>query len=155
MADMSNENLRRMAADVVSAFVRNNKVPATEIGKVIQTVYAALVELSEPGAAGVPGTAKPAVPVRRSVSRHHVVCLEDGKEFRSLKRHLRTAHGLSPAEYRVKWGLRPDYPMVAPSYAAARSELAKKIGLGRKPKSPARGKASPKAARKRQVRKAA
>lgn len=155
MTGMSYEDVRRMAAEVVSAFVRNNKVPAGEIGKLIRIVYGSLVELSESTTADAQGAARPAVPVRRSVLRDRVVCLEDGKAFRSLKRHLRAAHGMTPDEYRVKWSLRHDYPMVAPSYAAARSRLAKKIGLGRKPKSAARGKASPKAVGRRQVRKAA
>lgn len=119
-----------LAADIVSAYVSNNTVPASDIPGLISDVYNALVRIGsgEPVMSGEPP--KPAVPVKRSVNSDYIVCLEDGKKFKSLKRHLRTQYSLSPEEYREKWGLPPDYPMVAPNYAKARSNLAKQMGLG-------------------------
>ena len=120
------EDMRSMAAQIVAAFVSGNKVPTGELPKLIETVYRSLEDLTKRGEAK-PG---PAVPVRQSVKRTHIVCLEDGKKFKTIKRHLQRTHSMTPAEYRAKWGLRHDYPMVAPSYAAKRSELAKAVGLG-------------------------
>lgn len=121
-----------LTADIVAAYVGNNAVPAADLPNLINDVYQAL-------AAAIGGTKekevveeKPAVPVRRSVTPEHIVCLEDGKKFKSLKRHLRTHHNMTPEEYREKWGLPADYPMVAPNYAEARSSLAKKMGLGQR-----------------------
>ena len=121
----------RMAVDIVSAYVGNNSVPTTQVPEVISTIFASLNALDETGI--VPAdTLHPAVPVRRSITPDYLICLEDGKKLKMLKRHLRAVYGLSPEEYRAKWGLPPDYPMVAPNYAKQRSNFAKQIGLGRK-----------------------
>jgi predicted transcriptional regulator len=124
-----------LAADIVSAYVSNNPVPAATLPDFIQTVHASLAALGRGAAAPEPAaeTKAPAVPVRKSITREYIVCLEDGKKFKSLKRHLQAAYGMTPADYRAKWGLPPDYPMVAPAYTAARSAMAKEMGLGRKP----------------------
>jgi predicted transcriptional regulator len=134
MTDQSGENETHLelTADIVSAYVSNNSVPAAELAPLIANISAALSGLRE-AAAVETALLKPAVNPKRSVQDDHIVCLEDGKKYKSLKRHLMTNHGLSPDEYRAKWGLPKDYPMVAPSYAATRSKLAKKMGLGRKP----------------------
>ncbi len=123
-----------MAADVVSAYVSNNPVPAADLPALIGQVYASLKGISEGTVAAQPEALKPAVPVKKSVTPDFIICLEDGKRFKSLKRHLRVSYGLTADEYRAKWGLPSDYPMVAKNYAAIRSALAKSIGLGRKPK---------------------
>lgn len=122
-----------LAAEVVAAYVSNNPVPSSGLSALILSVHEAVERLGkEPEKALAPTEAKaPAVPVRKSVAPDYLICLEDGKKFKSLRRHLRLL-GLSPEQYREKWGLPPDYPMVAPNYAAQRSALAKKIGLGRK-----------------------
>ncbi len=121
----------RMAVDIVSAYVANNTVPAGQVPEVINMVYNSLTTL-DGGAEAKAEPAKPAISVRRSVTPEYIVCLEDGKKLKMLKRHLRAAYDMSPEEYRAKWGLPADYPMVAPNYAAQRSAFAKKIGLGRK-----------------------
>jgi predicted transcriptional regulator len=122
-------NFVDLAASIVSAYVSNNTVAASEIPNLISEVYAALTRVARgPDARREPQ--KPAVPPKRSVTPEHIVCLEDGKKFKSLRRHLRSQYGLSPEQYREKWGLPADYPMVAPNYAATRSALAKKMGLG-------------------------
>lgn len=128
------DSLMELTADVVSAYVSNNAVPVGELPNLISDVRAALGRISNGAAlAKEPIERKPpAVNPKRSVSDDFIICLEDGKKFKSLKRHLMTHYGLTPAQYREKWGLDPSYPMVAPNYAAARSELAKQIGLGRK-----------------------
>ena len=120
-----------LATDIVSAYVSNNTVAPAELPALINEVHAVLTRLGQ-GAAAEPlaEPAKPAVPVKKSVHPDFIICLEDGKQFKSLKRHLRTRYGMSPEQYREKWGLPVDYPMVAPNYAAARSELAKQMGLG-------------------------
>ena len=120
-----------MAADVVAAFVSYNPVPRGELPALIQTVHAALARLSGEAENAAPKEAskEPAVSIRRSITPEYLICLEDGKHFKSLKRHL-VGHGLTPDQYRAKWKLPSDYPMVAPNYAAARSTLAKAIGLG-------------------------
>jgi predicted transcriptional regulator len=119
-----------LAADIVSAYVSNNSVPSTDLPALIHDVYSALVRVTS-GAAPVSAEAqKPAVPAKKSITNEYIVCLEDGKKFKSLKRHLRTQFNMSPEEYREKWGLPADYPMVAPNYAQARSQLAKHMGLG-------------------------
>jgi predicted transcriptional regulator len=125
-------DLLRMTADVVSAYVGNNTLPVSQMSDVIKSVYGSLSALAGEGG-GAHGDLKPAVPIRKSIAPDYVVCLEDGKRLKMLKRHLRTTYGLTPDEYRAKWGLPADYPMVAPNYAAQRSAFAKKIGLGRKP----------------------
>jgi|SRR4029079_308536 len=119
-----------LTATIVSAYVSNNSVPAQELSNLINQVHSALTRVS--GAQGeMPNEPlRPAVSVKKSVTPEHIVCLEDGKKFKSLKRHLRTQYGMTPEQYREKWGLPPDYPMVAPNYAMARSELAKQMGLG-------------------------
>src|SRR3954467_6127716 len=124
-------NYIELAADLVPAFVSNNPVPAAELPALIGNVHAALTKVAN----GTPEQAveapkAPAVSVKKSVQPDYIVCLEDGKRFKSLKRHLRTVYDLTPDQYRAKWGLPADYPMVAPNYAAARSELAKSMGLG-------------------------
>ncbi len=124
-------DLLRMTAEVVAAYVRNNPLSAADLSAVIHTVHRSLAALDGGEASNVEPQ-RPAVAIRRSVQPDHIVCLEDGKKLKMLKRHLRTTYGMSPEEYRAKWGLPPDYPMVAPNYAKQRSEFAKQIGLGRK-----------------------
>ena len=119
-----------LTADIVSAYVSNNSVSAGEIPSLINQVHAALVRVSAGQSDAQPEPLKPAISVKKSITPDHLVCLEDGKKFKSLKRHLRTQYNMTPETYREKWGLRPDYPMVAPNYAAARSQLAKQMGLG-------------------------
>ncbi|MGC4025133.1 MAG: MucR family transcriptional regulator [Mesorhizobium sp.] len=134
------EMLIELTADVVSAYVSNNSVPASELPALIAEVHAALGRvgtLPEPQIAV--DKQKPAVNPKRSVHDEYIICLEDGKKFKSLKRHIMTHYSLTPEQYREKWGLDANYPMVAPNYAAARSQLAKKMGLGRKRKSRGRG----------------
>lgn len=118
------------ATGIVSAYVRNNALNTNELPELIRSVHATLVGLSK-GATGAQEPLKPAVPVKKSIYKDHIVCLEDGLKFKSLKRHLRSKYGLSPDDYRLKWGLPADYPMVAPGYSEKRSKLAKKMGLGR------------------------
>ncbi len=131
VAKSEQSDVLRMAVDIVSAYVANNTVPAGQVPEVINTVYNSLTTL-DGGADATAEPAKPAISVRRSVTPEYIVCLEDGKKLKMLKRHLRAAYDMSPEEYRTKWGLPADYPMVAPNYAAQRSAFAKKIGLGRK-----------------------
>ena len=119
-----------MTADIVSAYVGNNSVPASELPALIQSVYYALNGISTGEETKVEAPKEPAVSVKKSISSEHLICLEDGRKFKSLKRHLRTKYNMSPEDYRAKWGLPKDYPMVAPNYARARSELAKQMGLG-------------------------
>ena len=126
----NNTSLIDLAADIVSAYVSNNTVPAAELPALIANVHRALAGTNHGATVAEPEPLKPAVNPKKSVFPDHIVCLEDGKKFKSLKRHLRTHYDLSPEEYREKWGLPADYPMVAPNYAAARSALAKKMGLG-------------------------
>jgi predicted transcriptional regulator len=132
MAENASENSSyiQLTANIVSAYVSNNAVSSAEIPSLIGQVYAALIRVSNGAATAPPETIRPAVPVKRSITPDHIVCLEDGKKFKSLKRHLRSQYDMTPERYREKWGLPPDYPMVAPNYAAARSQLAKQMGLG-------------------------
>ncbi|MDP8917012.1 MAG: MucR family transcriptional regulator [Pseudomonadota bacterium] len=125
-----------MTADIVSAFVSNNSVPATELPALIQSVHRALSGVSTAPEVVESAPREPAVPVKKSVNPDFIVCLEDGRKFKSLKRHLRTKYNMSPEEYRSKWGLPKDYPMVAPNYAKARSDLAKQMGLGQGGRAP-------------------
>ncbi|CDX17076.1 MucR family transcriptional regulator [Mesorhizobium sp. LCM 4577] len=120
-----------LTAEVVSAYVSNNPVPVGDLPALIDRVHGALKSAGG-GTAEKPETLTPAVPIRKSVTPDYIISLEDGKKFKSLKRHLSVHYGLTPDEYRAKWGLPADYPMVAPNYAAARSSLAKSMGLGRK-----------------------
>jgi predicted transcriptional regulator len=119
-----------MVSDIVSAYVAHNPVPVADLPRLIEKVHATLTEIEGGGPVDSKPELKPAVPVRKSVTDDHIVCLEDGKKFKSLKRHLRTRYDMSPEEYREKWGLASDYPMVAPNYAKQRSDLARKMGLG-------------------------
>jgi predicted transcriptional regulator len=119
-----------MTADIVSAYVGNNSVSAADLPSLIQSVHRALASVSSGAEAVEAAPKEPAVPVKRSITPDHLVCLEDGRKFKSLKRHLRTKYNMSPEDYRAKWGLPKEYPMVAPNYAKARSELAKQMGLG-------------------------
>ena len=137
MTEESRKNIEqvdvlRMAVDIVSAYVSNNTVPASQVPDVINTVYTSLTTLEGRSAESSAEPPKPAVSIRRSINPDYIVCLEDGKKLKMLKRHLRAAYNMTPDEYRAKWGLPADYPMVAPNYAAQRSDFAKKIGLGRK-----------------------
>jgi predicted transcriptional regulator len=126
-------DVRRLAADVVASYVAQNSLPAGQVADLIRSVYSSFGQLGEASsAASAPAEKqKPAVPVSRSVQDDFIVCLEDGAKLKMLKRYLRSKYGLSPDEYRRKWGLPPDYPMVAPAYAARRSAFAKEIGLGK------------------------
>ncbi|SDR63291.1 transcriptional regulator, MucR family [Rhizobiales bacterium GAS113] len=123
-----------LATDIVSAYVSNNSVASGELPTLIKDVFGALSRVSTGEPATPAEAAKPAVPVKKSITPDYIICLEDGKQFKSLKRHLRTQYGLSPEQYREKWNLPSDYPMVAPNYAAARSKLAKQMGLGQQRK---------------------
>ena len=130
---ISRSELLALTGEIVSAHLANNAVARDEVAPLIQSVFDKLNALaSDEAPASVELT--PAVPIRRSVTDDYIVCLEDGKKLKMLKRHLMTAYSMTPEEYRAKWGLKPDYPMVAPNYAQKRQELAKKIGLGRKPR---------------------
>ncbi|MGE0563156.1 MAG: MucR family transcriptional regulator [Pseudolabrys sp.] len=126
----TNGNFIALTAEIVSAYVSNNTVPAADIPALINQVHAALTRVSAGGTEAAGEALKPAVSVKRSITPEYIVCLEDGKKFKSLKRHLRTQYNMTPEQYREKWNLPVDYPMVAPNYAAARSELAKQMGLG-------------------------
>ena len=119
-----------LSTEIVSAYVSHNALSVTDLPKLIADVHLALRGLRSNTAPETTEELRPAVPVKKSVAADYIVCLEDGKKFKSLKRHLRTHYNLSPEEYREKWGLPHDYPMVAPNYARARSDLAKKMGLG-------------------------
>ena len=131
--EIDHSELLALTSDIVAAHVSNNAVPTTDLPGLIETVYATLAKLGRLGPEPEVEL-KPAVPIRRSVADDHIVCLEDGMKLKMLKRHLKTHHDMTPEEYRAKWKLPPDYPMVAPAYARKRQELAKKIGLGRKPR---------------------
>ena len=126
------DNLVGLTADVVSAYVSNNPVPADQLPVLIGSIHQSLSVLAAGAQTPAPEPQKPAVPIKKSVTPDYIISLEDGKKFKSLKRHLATHYGLTPEEYRAKWSLPPDYPMVAPNYAATRSALAKSLGLGRK-----------------------
>ena len=132
MADHSDESsCIQLTADIVSAYVSNNTVSSAEIPALISQVYSALMRVCNGAAVGAPAEPlQPAVPLKRSITPEYLVCLEDGKKFKSLKRHLGTQHRMTPDQYRAKWNLPADYPMVAPKYAAVRSRLAKQMGLG-------------------------
>lgn len=132
MESVTQDDIVQLTADIVSAYVSNNKIGSDELGKLIEEVHSALQRAPNAQAIPEPEPREPAVPIRRSVTPDYIISLEDGRKFKSLKRHLKNTHGLTPDEYRAKWGLAHDYPMVAPNYAKARSELAKSMGLGRK-----------------------
>ena len=134
MSDSSNmqEAIITLTADIVAAHVSNNSVAVSDIPTLIQNVHSALIGLSSPQVVDAP-RGEPAVSIRSSIKPDYIVCLEDGKKLKMLKRHLMTSYGMTPDDYRAKWGLAADYPMVAPNYAEQRRTLAKAIGLGRKP----------------------
>ena len=130
MTDAAGKSFIDLTANIVSAYLSNNPTPASEIPNLISQIHAALMRVSSGRTDTPTEPAKPAVSLKKSVNPDYLVCLEDGKRFKSLKRHLRTQYNMTPEQYRDKWGLPPDYPMVAPNYAAARSHLAKQMGLG-------------------------
>lgn len=144
---VKNENLIELAADIVAAFVANNNVTTSDLPGVIASVYTSLTKLGGEPEAPPAAPLVPAVPIRKSVTPDAIICLEDGKSFKSLKRHLSSKYGLTPEQYRTKWGLPADYPMVAPAYAEARSALAKSMGLGQQ-----RRKTAPKGKRTAKVK---
>jgi len=131
--NMEQDNLIELTADIVSAYVSNNAIQSSDLSVLIGEVHAALHQTLGGPAEPEPEPQKPAVSIKKSVTPDYIICLHDGKKFKSLKRHVRTSHDLTPEEYREKWGLRADYPMVAPNYTKVRSMLAKKMSLGRKP----------------------
>jgi len=128
--EKNGNDLLGLTVKIVSAHVGNNAIPTADLPDLINAVYAALTNITTAGEA--PATPKPAVSIKKSVTPNVIVCLEDGKKFKMLKRHLKTDHNMTPKEYRERWGLPSDYPIVAPAYAKQRSALAKKIGLGTK-----------------------
>ena len=130
MTDAAGKSFIDLTASIVSADLSNNPTPASEIPNLISQVHAALLRVSSGRTEAPAEPPKPAVSLKKSINPDYLVCLEDGKRFKSLKRHLRTQYNMTPEQYRDKWGLPPDYPMVAPNYAVARSQLAKKMGLG-------------------------
>jgi predicted transcriptional regulator len=130
------EELLRMTADVVAAYVSNNALPTGQLAEVISAVYQSLKALEGRGGDQKSEPLKPAVPVRKSITPDYLICLEDGKKLKMLKRHLKTAYNMTPETYRERWGLAADYPMVAPNYARQRSRLAKEIGLGTRARRP-------------------
>jgi predicted transcriptional regulator len=130
MTDGAAKGYIDLTANIVSAYLSNNPTPAAEIPNLISQVHSALLRVSSGRSEAPAEPARPAVPLKKSINPDYLVCLEDGKRFKSLKRHLRTQYSMTPEQYRDKWGLPADYPMVAPNYAVARSQLAKKMGLG-------------------------
>ena len=144
--DVPRAEILRLASTIVSAHLSKNSVPLADIPAMIRDVYDALAS-NVTGAAPAPD---PAVPIKKSITQDYLICLDDGKKLKMLKRHLKTAYGMSPEDYRTKWGLNSDYPMVAPAYAKKRSDLAKAIGLGQ-----ARRKAKPQAAKPKAKRRTA
>jgi len=133
------DKILELTADIVSAYVGNNTMPTSDLAKLVVDVSHAISRLS-PSSVPEPEPRRPAVNPKRSMHDDYMICLEDGRKFKSLKRHLMAHHGLTPEEYRSKWGLAADYPMVAPNYAAKRSQLAKEVGLGRKSSSRKKGR---------------
>lgn len=134
--EYKSESLLNCTAQIVSAHLTNNQLDADEISSLIHRVYSTLGELGENGAPGIQGgmmldRPQPAVPIRKSLTPDYIICLEDGKQLKMLKRHLKATYNMTPEQYRQRWGLPHDYPMVAPNYAQKRSELAKKTGLGK------------------------
>jgi predicted transcriptional regulator len=123
-------NYVELAADIVSAYVSNNSVATSDLPALIGDIHSALLRISGGSGEAPSEVLKPAVPIKKSITPDYIVCLDDGKKFKSLKRHLRTQYDMTPEEYRERWSLPADYPMVAPNYAQARSQLAKKMGLG-------------------------
>ena len=131
---LSNPEIVSMTADITSAYVSNKALDPDQLPEVIRTIYNSLKSLGEKIESESLAPPKPAISIRRSITPDYIVCLEDGKKLKMLKRHLRAAYGMTPDEYRARWGLAADYPMVAPNYAITRSKFAKQIGLGKKRK---------------------
>jgi predicted transcriptional regulator len=131
---VASPNYIELAADIVSAYVSNNSLPTSELPSLLSSIHAALTKTSQGQVEEPKAVLNPAVPIKKSVTPDYIVCLDDGKKFKSLKRHLRTTYDMTPEQYRAKWSLPSDYPMVAPNYAKARSELAKTMGLGQQRK---------------------
>ena len=129
--NLKSDDILKLATEIVAAYVSNNPIPVSEVPAMIKSVHSTLGGLGGGTQGEAPTAQKPAIPVKRSVTPDYIVCLEDGKKLKMLKRYLRSNYSMTPEEYRAKWGLPADYPMVAPNYAAQRSEFAKKIGLGR------------------------
>jgi predicted transcriptional regulator len=144
----ANRQLVELTTGIVSAYVENASIPVAELPALIRQVHKALSAAASGEPAYDTGPLIPAVPIKNSITPDYLICLEDGMKFRSMKRHLRNAYDLSPVDYRAKWGLPKDYPMVAPSYAAARSDLAKRMGLGRGPRNIVATQTKPAARRK-------
>lgn len=144
MSDVKHHDLLTLTAEIVAAHVSNNALQASDIPALIERVYKTLANVGPDNAPVTVSTERPqpAVPIRKSVMPDYLVCLEDGKKLKMLKRHLKTAYNMSPEQYRERWGLPADYPMVAPNYARTRSRLAKDIGLGTKGRKAPRGKAA-------------
>ncbi len=130
MADNENDNLLTLTSNIVSAHLSNNAVSTEEIPALIRKIYSTLANVNQEGGMMSSERPQPAVPIKKSVHADYIVCLEDGKKLKMLKRHLKTAYNMTPEQYRERWGLPADYPMVAPNYATQRSQLAKDIGLG-------------------------
>jgi predicted transcriptional regulator len=128
---IENDEALQMTADIVASFVANNKLAPEALADLIRSVHGTVASLSNTSATTTSEKLKPATPINKSVQHDYIVCLEDGKKLKMLKRYLRSTYGMSPEDYRKRWGLPADYPMVAPAYAARRSEFAKKIGLGK------------------------
>ena len=128
---LKSDDILRLATEIVAAYVSNNPIPVSEVPAMIKSVHGTLGSLVGDSQSEVQTTQRPAIPIKRSINPDYIVCLEDGKKLKMLKRYLRSNFNMTPEEYRAKWGLPADYPMVAPNYAAQRSEFAKKIGLGR------------------------
>lgn len=137
-ATEGSSELLKLVSEIVASYVSNNPVPVSELPAMIRSVHATLGGLTGTSAKNALTSQKPAVPIKKSITPEYLICLEDGKKLKMLKRYLRSRYGLSPDQYRAKWGLPADYPMVASNYAAQRSEFAKKIGLGRS--APAKGR---------------
>ncbi len=135
---LRSDDILKLATEIVAAYVSNNPIPVSEVPAMIKSVHSTLGGLGGGTQGETSSAQKPAIPVKRSVNPDYIVCLEDGKKLKMLKRYLRSNYSMTPEEYRAKWGLPADYPMVAPNYAAQRSEFAKKIGLGRTASSSAR-----------------
>lgn len=128
--------LLQLTSEIISSHISNNPVAQTELPDLIRAIYGTLIDLAEPVVEEPVEELKPAVPIKKSVTDDYIICLEDGKKLKMLKRHLKSAYNMTPEDYRARWSLPNDYPMVAPNYSAKRQALAKEIGLGRKPEAP-------------------
>jgi predicted transcriptional regulator len=148
------QELLSLTTEIVASFAGNNPIATTDLPTLISAVFTALNNVGKDQVEEAPEAPVPAVPIKKSIRPDYIICLEDGKKLKMLKRHLATSYGLTPDQYRQRWGLPKDYPMVAPAYAAQRSDLAKQIGLGRKP-APAPAAAKPAAAAAKPIRRAA